>query len=266
MALKIKYRLLLVVLLAFAWASCKKVIDLHLSNSAPQLVIEANITDAVGPQNVLITRSASLDSPNKFTPVTNATVKFANSKGTELTLFQRAPGAYYSTSFAGKYNQQYQLKIAVDGKNYLATGTMPPKVAIDSIALSVQSFGTTTEKTIIVFYQDTPNVPNYYRFILLVNGTQVKRIFTRNDQFNDGKLVQAYLFQDDIKLKSGDRCDIEMQCIEKSIYDYWYTFSQQSNGFATATPTNPNNNFVAPNIPLGYFSVHTSEHRNIIIP
>jgi hypothetical protein len=265
MAMIMKYRLVVLVLFTLVWGSCKNVIDLNLAPSQPQLVIEGNITDDVGPQAVLISRSAPLDSPNKFTPVTNASVKFVNNRGDEQALIQRAPGGYYSTSFAGKYNQVYQLRVRVDGKDYLAAATMPAKVAIDSIALSVQTFGTKAEKTIIVFYQDTPGVPNYYRFVLTINGVQVKRVFTRNDQFNDGHLVQAYLYQDDISLKSGDRVDIEMQCIEQNIYNYWYTFSQQSNGFTTATPTNPDNNFVQ-GAPLGYFSVHTTEHRNIIIP
>lgn len=229
------------------------------------MVIEGIITDEVGPQSVIITRSAPLDSPSKFTAVTNASVKFVNNKGNDFVLSQRAPGAYYSTSFAGKFNQPYQLRVRVNGKDYLAAATMPQKVPIDSIALSVQMFGTSAEKTIIVFYQDPPGVANFYRFVLTVNGVQIKRIFTRNDQFNDGHLVQAYLYQDDVKLKSGDRIDIEMQCIEESIYNYWYTFSLQSNNFATATPTNPDNNFIQGNT-LGYFSVHTSEHRNIILP
>jgi len=260
-----KYRLAFLILLSLPWISCKNVIDLNLPSTEPQLVIEGNITDQTGPQGVIITRSAPLDSPNKYKNVTNASVKLVNAKGQEFSLIQRAPGAYYSTSFAGRYNQTYQLRVQVDGKSYLAAATMPPKVPIDSIALSIQTFGTTAEKTIIIFYQDPANVANYYRFILSVNGKQVKRIFTRDDQFNDGHLVQAYLYQDDIKLKSGDRVDIEMQCIEQNIYTYWYTFSLQSNGFTTATPTNPPNNFIG-NSPLGYFSVHTTEHRNIIIP
>jgi hypothetical protein len=265
MAMMIKYRLAALILLSLTWVSCKNVIDLNLKSTAPQLVIEGNISDATGPQSVIITRSAPLDSPNKYMPVTNASVKLTNYKGQEFALIQRAPGAYYSTSFAGRYNQTYQLKVRVDGKDYLAAATMPPKVPIDSIALSIQTFGTTAEKTIIVFYLDPPNTANYYRFILSVDGVQIKRVFTRNDQFNDGHLVQAYLYQNDIKLKSGDRVDIEMQCIEQDIYTYWNTFSLQSNGFTTATPTNPPNNFIGDS-PLGYFSVHTTEHRNIIIP
>lgn len=265
MAMTMKYRAVAVTLLSLVCVSCKNVIDLNLSSTAPQLVIEGVINDETGPQSVVISRSVPLDSPNKYTPVTNALVKMVNNKGQEITLIQRAPGAYYSTSFAGQYNQTYQLKVKADGKDYLAAATMPPKVPIDSIALSIQTFGTTAQKTIIVFYQDPPDVANYYRFILSVNGVQVKRVFTRNDQFNNGHLVQAYLYQDDIKLKSGDRVDIEMQCIEEDIYTYWNTFSLLSNGFTSATPTNPPNNFIG-NIPLGYFSVHTTEHRNIIIP
>lgn len=264
--MKTKYILAIVMILSLAWASCKKVIDLKLGSTAPQLVIEGNITDQLGPQSVFISRTAALDSSNKYQPVKGATVKFVNPKGESTTLIERAPGAYYSTSFTGGYNQTYQLRVhTTDGKDYLAASTMPLKVLIDSIALSVQTIGTDAEKTIIVFYKDPTKVANYYRFILSVNGTQVKRVFTRNDQFNDGHLVQAYLYQNDIKIKSGDRVDIEMQCIEQNVYNYWNTFELQSNSFTSSTPTNPQNNFVEGNT-LGYFSVHTSEHRNIIVP
>lgn len=263
--MKMKYRLVILMILGLSWASCKKVIDLKLSSTTPQLVIEGNITDQLAPQPVFLSRTAPLDSPNKYQPIKGATVKMVNQKGQELTLIERAPGAYYSTSFAGAYNQTYQLKVHAEGKDYLAAATMPAKVPIDSIALSVQTIGTTAEKTIIVFYKDPPHVANYYRFILIVNGVLVKRVFARNDQFNDGHLVQAYLYQNDVKLKSGDRVDIEMQCIEQNIYNYWNTFEMQASSFTSTTPTNPQNNFVVGN-PLGYFSVHTTEHRNIIIP
>lgn len=260
-----RYRLALLIILAISWASCKKVIDLKLSSTAPQLVIEGNITDELGPQPVFLTLSAPLDSPNKYQPVRGATVKMINQDGHEITLIERAPGAYYSTSFAGAYNRTYQLRVNANGKNYVAASTMPKKVLIDSIALSVQTIGTNAQKTVIVFYRDPPNEANYYRFILYVNGVQVKRVFTRDDQFNDGHLVQAYLYEDDIKLQSGDHVDIEMQCIEQNIYNYWNTFELQSNSFTSTTPTNPQGNFVEGSA-LGYFSVHTTEHRNIVIP
>ena len=265
--MKFKYSIPVIALLSILIiSSCKNVIDLNLDSAAPQMVIEGNLTDQLGPQTVIITKSVSLDNTNTFPPVTGANVKLIDYNGISYTLIERSPGAYYSTSFIGRYKQSYTLQVKVNGQTYTAVSTMPSKVGIDSVALSVQSFATTTTKNIIVFYHDPPDVANQYRFVLSVNGVQVKQVFARNDQFTNGRYVQQILYQDDIKLKSGDRVDIEMQCIDANTYTYWYTFTQQkSNGFNSTTPTNPPNNFNSDKI-LGYFSAHTTEHRNIIIP
>jgi hypothetical protein len=264
--MKLRYSIPAIILVSFFIASCKNVIDLNLNNAAPQLVIEGNLTDQLGTQAVIITRSVPLDNTNTYPPVSGANVNLIDYNGISYALIERSPGAYYSTSFIGRYKQSYKLQVKYNGETYTAVSTMPAKVGIDSVALSVQSFSTTVTKNIIVFYHDPPDTANQYRFVLSVNGVQVKQVFARNDQFTNGRYVQQILYQDDITLKSGDRVDIEMQCIDANIYTYWYTFSQQkSNGFNSTTPTNPPNNFNTDKV-LGYFSAHTTEHRNIIIP
>jgi hypothetical protein len=264
--MKVKYILPAIALLSILIGSCKNVIDLKLNDAAPQLVIEGNITDQLGPQAVTISRSVPLDNTNSFPAVKGAVVTLTDYNGTNYTLIERSPGYYYSSSFLGRYNEKYSVKVQLDGKTYTASSTMPAKVTIDSVALSIEHFASTTTKTIIIFYQDPPAVSNQYRFILSINGIQVKQVFARNDQFNNGRFVQQLLFQDNIPLKSGDRVDIEMQCIDAPMYTYWYTFSQQkANGFNSTTPTNPPNNFNTDNV-LGYFSAHTTQHKNIIIP
>jgi hypothetical protein len=264
--MKIHYKLVVIVLLSFLATSCKNVIDLKLNNAQPLLVIEGNLTDQIGPQVVTISSSIPLENTAVYPPIKGAVVKLTDYNGITRTLTERAPGVYSSSSFIGRYNQSYTLNVTVNGQNYTAISTMPQKVALDSVALSIQHFANKTSKTLIIFYDDPPAVPNQYRFVLSVNGVQIKQVFTRNDQFNNGRSVQQLLFQDDIELQSGDRVDIEMQCIDAQMYTYWYTFTQQrANGFNSTTPTNPPNNFNTDNI-LGYFSVHTSQHKNIIIP
>jgi hypothetical protein len=255
-----------IILLSFFISSCKNVIDLNLSSVASQLVIEGNVTDQGGPQVVTITRSVPLGNTNTYPAVSGALVKIIDYNGFTRTLTERAPGVYASSSFTGRYNQKYTLTATVDGKTYTAASTIPERVLIDSIALSIQRFGNSTTKTIIAYYQDPPANANQYRFVLSVNGVLVKQVFARNDQFTNGRFVQQLLYQDDIVLKTGDRVDIEMQCIDANIYAYWYTFTQQrSTGFNSTTPTNPPNNFNRDDV-LGYFSAHTSQHKNIIIP
>jgi hypothetical protein len=255
-----------ILLMALLISSCKDVIDLNLAKAEPRLVIEGNVTDQIGPQVVTITKSVPFDNTNTYPPVSGATVKLVDQNGLSRTLTERGAGVYMSSSFIGKAGQSYTLNATVNGQTYTAKSTMPEKVLIDSVALSVQSFGTKITKTIIVFYQDPVASQNRYRFVLSVNGVLIKRVFARNDQFNNGRFVQQLLYQDDVTLTSGDRVDIELQCIDNNVYTYWYTFTQQSSsGFNSTTPTNPPNNFNRDDV-LGYFSVHTSQHKNIIIP
>jgi hypothetical protein len=264
--MKTHYKLPVIVMLSIFITSCKNVIDLKLNNAQPLMVIEGNITDQIGPQVVTISSSIPLEHSAIYPPIKGAVVKLIDYNGFSRTLTERAPGVYSSSSFVGRYNQSYTLNVTVNGQNYTAVSTMPQRVILDSVALSVQHFANKTSKTLIIFYDDPPGTANQYRFVLLVNGVQVKQVFAHNDQFNNGRSVQQLLYQDDIELQSGDKVDIEMQCIDAAMYTYWYTFTQQrANGFSSTTPTNPPNNFNTDNV-LGYFSVHTSQHKNIIIP
>ncbi|MDB4926377.1 DUF4249 domain-containing protein [Mucilaginibacter sp.] len=263
--MKTSYKLAAFIILCISIASCKKVINLKLGNTSPQLVIEGNLTDIVGTQSITISQSVAFDNTNTFPPVSGAIVKIIDYNGRVYNLTERAAGTYTINSLFGRYTQPYTLQVQVNGQTYTAKSTMPSRVNLDSLSVTTQSFGKSTTNTIGISFQDSPNIKNQYRFILYVNGVQVNSVFVRNDQFSDGRFVQALLYQDDIKINSGDKVNVEMQCIDPAMYTYWYTFSQQSNGFSnSATPTNPPNNFDKP--VLGYFSAHTVQRRSITIP
>ncbi|WP_186292592.1 DUF4249 domain-containing protein [Mucilaginibacter corticis] len=264
--MKNRYKLTVIILLCMVIGSCKKVIDLNLKNADPQLVIEGNITDESKPQFVSITKSVAIDNSNNFPAVTGALVNLIDQSGTFYRLTERTPGNYYSSILLGKHKQQYTLQVQYNTKTYTAVSTMPDKVSIDSVALSLQYFGQQVTKTIIVFYQDPLAETNQYYFVLTINGVQVKQVFAKNDYLNNGRAVQQLLYEDDIKLKSGDQVHIEMQCIDPIIYNYWYTLSlQQTNDFSSTTPSNPVTNFNDKSV-LGYFSAHTTDYKDIIIP
>lgn len=259
------YTLSVIVLGALVIGSCKKVIDLNLADTTPQLVIEGNVTDQQGIQTVKISRSVAFDNTNTFPAVSGATVKIIDDKGGIRNLTETTPGVYTVNSYSGRPDRTYTLTAQVNGQTYTARSTMPAKVTLDSISLSEQTFARKTTKTVTVFYQDPPVIVNQYRIILYINNQQVKEVFVRNDQFGDGRMVQALLYQNDVEIKSGDLIDVEMQCIDQPVYLYWYTFAQQqSNRFNnSATPSNPPNNF--DKSVLGYFSVHTTQRKTIYV-
>jgi hypothetical protein len=56
---------------------------------------------------------------------------------------------------------------------------------------------------------------------------------------------------------------VEMQCIDKPIYEYFNSFGNLGMGPSSSTPANPTTNLDG--AVLGFFSAHTSESKSIII-
>jgi hypothetical protein len=260
---RLKFKTLIIITL-LTFTACQKVITVNLNNAAPQLVIEGNLTDIYGPQIVQISKTVPFTSTNNYPPVSGATVTLSDTLGHSGQLTEISPGTYAINSVAGQYGVTYTLTVTTGGKTYIARSTMPQLVKLDSINSIVDQFNT-KYRTIIVNYQDPPNVPNQYKFNLYINSGIVTAIFANDDNFSDGRYVREQLFQNGTNIVPGDTAKVEMQCIDKNIYQYWFTLSQlQINGPGGGiTPSNPPSNFN--NGALGYFSAHTSQTKLLIV-
>lgn len=248
-----------------ALQSCEKVIDVNLKNASPVIVIEGVVTNRVDSQYVQIRRTASFDQPNVFPEVSGAVVTISDGTGRVVMLREKRPGYYVVHNFTGRSGRTYSLKVLVDGNEYTAQSTMPNQVNIDSIGISVTSFFDEERKIVQLIYKDPAKVKNYYRYKLKINGKSSDNIFAFDDSFTDGRTVNRELFDFDLSSKSGDKAEIEMQCIDASVFRYWQGVDQnQSRGGASTTPANPISNIS--NGALGYFSAHTVQNEDIIIP
>jgi len=246
--------------------SCTKVIDLKLGNNSGELVIEGNINNQRGPQYVKLSQNVPFSNTNTYPPVTGATVTITDNKGDNYSLTEGPAGIYSVNNVAGVSGTSYTLTVLSGGKTYTATSTMPDFVRLDSISSQNSIINNNSnKKDILVYYKDPAGVANQYRFILYVNGVQVKSVFAYNDQFNDGKYVNIDLQQDDINIYAFDTVTVEMQCIDKPIYTYWYTLMQEEgNGpGGSVTPSNPPTNITP--VTLGYFSAHTTQSRTSVV-
>ncbi|SDT40080.1 protein of unknown function [Mucilaginibacter mallensis] len=263
--MKFKYQLLIAAILLIVATSCQKVIDLKLDNAAPQLVIEGNLTDQFGPQYVIITKSVSFTSDNIFPPVTDAEVTIADSLGYKHKLGQSNPGVYSIYPFGGIPGHTYTLTVQTGGKIYTAKSTMPYPVNLDTLTTKTDVLSNKDLRTVTVDYQDPAKIANQYRFILYINGQQAGAIFTNDDSFTNGRYVKDDLLQNGIDIHPLDTATVEMECIDKNIYKYWFSLSQQQgNGpGGGTTPANPPSNFN--NNALGYFSAHTTQSKAIIV-
>jgi hypothetical protein len=247
--------------------SCTKVIDIQTANDTGQLDIEANVVDTLGVQTITLTKNVPFTSTNVYPAVTGATVTVTAPSGTSYRFTEGASGIYTSNTFKG-ISGDYKMTVLTGSKTYNATSTLPVKVTLDSVTSQNRavSTGSNPKKQIVVHYKDPAGVANYYRFVMYLNGVQVKSVFAFNDEFNDGLSVNNILrvTDSDFDIYAGDKVRLEMQCIDAAMYLYWHTLAQQSGGVGGGvTPSNPPTN-ISPES-LGYFSAHTTQTITITV-
>lgn len=266
---QVKY-LSLLIAISFVMSSCEKVIDVKLNTSANQLVIEGNITNQLGQQTIKINQSVPYTESNTYPPVKGAVVNVTDDNGSSWVFAESSPGSYTFGPLKGEPGRTYTLKVNISNSLYTASSTMPDSVVIESLDVKVFAFGSEKQKQTQVHYKDPAGVANQYRFVLNVNGNLSKRVYAENDRFTDGNDVPSVLFyagknDDDNELKTGDHVGVEMQCIDKNVFTYWNTLSQQTqNGpGGGVTPGNPPSN-ISGNV-LGYFSAHTVSKKQMVV-
>ena len=260
-----------IVLVCLAFTSCQKVIDIEVNSSASQLVIEGNITNIRGTQYVDISRSVAYTETNNYPGVTGADVQVTDNLGNTYKFSEMQRGHYAFGPLRGQTGRIYTLTVKVDNNTYTATSVMPAAVPVDSLSLSKVTFGSTERKLIAVNYTDPKGIANQYRYILRINGKGANRIYVEDDRLTDGNVIKEELYPYDNNdetedVKSGDLASVEVQCIDKNIFNYWFTLRSQRRGGPNGgtTPGNPPSNLS--NNALGYFSAHTYQTLDIVIP
>lgn len=249
--------------LAMLFLSCKKVIQIDYNNTSQVLVVEGNVTNLNTTQTVKISKSVAVTDPDNFPAVTGAAVTISTD-GKVYTLAEKSPGTYVTTSFKGQPAKTYLLKVVSGDQTYTATSTMPIQVKLDSLGLNLTTIVNKDFLSPTVYYTDPAAITNYYRFILTVNGVASKTYFVYNDELTNGRVINRDLRDNDLNLAKGDMVNIEMQNIDKNIYQYWNGLSQNENrGGASITPANPVSNIS--NGALGYFSAHTIQYMQFVV-
>lgn len=255
------FKLLGFVPFLFLFASCEKVIEVNVRNSQPTIVIVGEINNAPGPYTVQLSRSVQLEDTISNPPV-SALVYVTEVGGITDTFRSITPGIYVSQFLQGKVGHTYILHVVADGKEYIATSTMPSIVNFDSLTIVGQMLFKDSSFYPQVQYLDPANTPNYYRFVEHKNDTLVKSNFVRSDKFSDGKLNQVLLRNGDFKVNKGDKVTVDMQCLDEGAYNYFSTLGNANGSSNSAAPADPNSNISGG--ALGYFSAHTSATRTVV--
>jgi hypothetical protein len=246
--------------------SCEKVIDLKLQNSEPTVVIEGKVTNDPAVGSVLIlTESKNVKTDNSSKFLSGALVTIQQNNGTIYTLSETQPGEYVNRTLVGKIDSLYKLRIVYRGNIYSAESKMPKQIPFDS--LKVEEFPNFGEVVNVVtpFYNDPIGLGNNYQFYLYRNSELVRQTFVNEDLFIDGRKVSFPLIyqRKEDKLKIGDRVDVEMLCIDRPNYNFWFSLTLASTGNSQSTPTNPITNIKGNAI--GVFSAHTLQKRSVVV-
>lgn len=270
----IRFNIVFTILLLSVTA-CEEVIKLDLESGEPRVVIEGIVTDQAGPYTVTIKKSVDFYDRNNFPAGTGATVKISDSEGNADILTEVEDGIYQTNTLEGVAGRTYNLTVDFEGKTYTASSTIPAKdVKIDSLFYEFEEESLFYEEGFYVtsYFTDLPEVKNFFRLNLFVNGApylfetdnddefvEDNNFYLINDKFFEGNQIDYEFFA---KLKAGDSVYVELHNLDEATYDYYTTLVQVIDGGGMA-PSNPITNLS--NDALGYFGAISVEGASVII-
>lgn len=257
----------LLTVVAILMSGCEKVIELDIEDSEKKLVIEGMIDNLpTSVATVKISKTKTFEEETVFSGLSGAEVYITVNNTDVFRLNETAAGVYQSDDVKGVPGYSYSLKVKFEGGEYTSTSIMPEKIVLlDTLTVEKLSLGGNNDNTIQPSYLDPVGKGNSYRFIQYANGKQVKNVFVQNDDISDGLRITRPLINNNGDLQSGDFVKVDMLCIDKNVYLYWYSLAEAATGNnQSATPANPVSNITGG--VLGYFSAHSVSSRTVIIP
>jgi len=265
-----KYTILSVSILALAFSSCQKAIDLELNNSIPAFVIEGELKEGTQDFKIRITKTSSYFSNEAPTDVKNAVVTLQKAGDIPIELVNDNNGFYSLSNYTAANSSEYSVAVSIDGKTYNASSYMNAPVPLDSVQIEkIQGgpFGGGNEPNYILFcnYKDPAGTFNYYRVKTVLNGQTDKpdnNIVVLDDRLTDGNNIRFPLFSDQFKLNTV--VEIQLLSIDKKTYDYFNTLGLiVGGGNGSAAPANPISNWS--NGALGYFGATSVSIQTVTI-
>lgn len=260
--------------------SCEKVIDIDLNQSNPRFVIEGNLSNVSAESKVRISKTLNFDETTAYPAISGALVTITDNQLNQIdTLTETSAGNYFKAGLAGIEGHTYTMMVKIGNEIFTAVSAMPFSVNLDSLVQeNLAGSGTgggpggsggpgnpggdhdyETIIQITPHYTDPVNSENYYQFEVTRNDTLVDDVFIRNDVGFNGSSSHLPLR---VKADKGDVVTIDLQCIDKTVYNYFFGLNENINQ-SSATPANPTSNIN--NEALGYFKAHTSKKKTIRI-
>lgn len=260
-----KFNSILPILLLLT--GCEKVIDVHLNDASPVIVIEGTLSDNPNLAHVKISKTNSYFSTDPAEEVSGATAIITDNEGREFILDEK-DGEYTNKTIFPHIDQVYTLSVIVDGTVYESVSQMHKVVFIDSLSVVLNEEYSVFKDAynVNLYFHDPPEENNYYRLRTFLNGeledTPEDFIFF-DDSNTNGKFIELRIRRKVFEV--GDTVSYELQTIDRAAYEYFDALSEliDDNSAGNASPANPNPNFT--NSALGYFSAYSSDAKTIVI-
>lgn len=252
-------------------SNCTEVVHIDLNASDPQVVVEANLSEA-GRAEVRLRWSVNFEDDNDFPDVEGASVYIEDEFGNRTQLTEIFPGQHLATQMNIRAEKSYRLLVYTGSTVISAEDRMPLAVGMDSLTIRPFRFplegigeriDTMQVLEAVVWYSDPVEEKNYYRVLEFRNDTLVNISIT-NDQFNNGKSVAYSLVNFRNPLLPGDKLLVGFQSISREVYEYLFGFSGVNGGPMASSPSNPVTNLQGTE--LGYFSAHSVHRLNLVVP
>ena len=253
-------------------ASCTEIIDVDINSMQEQIVVEANI-GLNEHATVWLSRTIKLDNAGAFPSVTGAKIKLTDSDGVSEILTETSwSGNYISTKMKGKAGRTYKIEVSTDNSTITSLSTIPNKVAIDSFKVTRSIYpggGPSVNPSVPAdFYEiklkftDPISEKNYYHMLLSVNDIAQTGNYIYDDRLTNGNQMESFLLIYNPLMKAGDLIQVEMRCVDKSVFDYFSSL-RSAGGPGGSSPSNPYTNLRGSL--LGYFSAHTVERKVFVV-
>ena len=230
-----KYIIPLTILTAF-FVSCEKELDFHYHDVAPQLVIEATVSDRG--TNILLTNTTPMGEAMNLTPLTDAEVIVTDMTDGHSRTIVAGPDGAYTDDMAGIEGHEYRINVNREGRSYESSCTMRP--AAEILALEFQWIKMPYDYVAVlqVSFTDPDTSGDYYWVRLLRNGEPYMWSVTDDSRAVGGVIHEVIrtsrkeIDKEDDKtvLRDGDRITAIVAPVSRDMADYLTALEKDSNG------------------------------------
>lgn len=220
--LKITTFLILLAVTLFTLISCENVVTVDLETAEPKLVIDASLKWQKGTtgneQTILLSTTAGFYEDN--VPAAIGATVFVTNENNDVFTFTEITntGEYFCDYFVPEIDQTYTLTVIYNGEIYTATETLKEVPAITNVEQDDNGGFTGDQIEVKFFYNDIPNVDNYYLIQFNTSITILPEYDVISDEFFQGNQMFGLYINED--LNPTNTVTLTLQGISESYYNY----------------------------------------------